>query len=215
MKRLLILKILLILGILIPMEVVALTPYTVPKVHHRIVLDGSLGEWKKDCAKTLGTRLHMLWDAVSVQEGLAGYFKVAPEGNKKTEWSFSFFPRNLSSYSKMQLSIPPAEKQSFYKQGADSLSAEWIIPWDSITVDSSGLYRVGIEAFDNLGDTLDPLILSGRVFSGKANASWAKVFSKGIFLVILLIFLFFLQKKAKINQYRSRSGNGRSPTRPR
>ena len=102
----------------------------------------------------------------------------------------------------MDLRIGAKADQTFYRTaqaGAtpdSSLVAEWVIPWDSITVDSSGVYQIGLMAFDGCKDTLRPVIFTGRKFVPQ-KASWGKVYTKGLSLAVLIVFLYYYQQRTK------------------
>ena len=96
----------------------------------------------------------------------------------------------------------PKADQTFYRvAGAgvmpdSSMAAEWVIPWDSITTDSSGAYQIGLLAFDGCKDTLRPVIFTGRKFAPQ-KASWGKVYTKGLSLAVLIVFLYYYQQRTK------------------
>ncbi len=180
----------------------ALTTYSITKTGRRVQLDGFLLEWIKDSAKTLGTDTRWTWDALNTKEGLTGYFKAPASAG--SDWSFAFLPQRLSTYSKMNLRFSPDSAKSFFRvslPGASldsSMVAEWVIPWRNIAIDSlTGDYKVGVMAFDGRGDTLPPVVFTGRAFREKTQAPWGKVYSKAVVLLILLIALFYVQKKVK------------------
>ncbi len=182
-----------------------ITTYTVTKSGRRVQLDGFLIEWKLDSAKSMGAASLWKWDALGTKEGLTGYFSGPCAAG--ADWTFSFLLHHLSPYSVLKLSFSPDAAQSFFRisqpgGGSDSITtAEWVIPWDSISLDSSGTYQVGIFGYNTHGDTLQPMILSGHVFQGKAASPWGKVYFKGVFLAVLVGVLFYVQKKNK-NKFR-------------
>ena len=167
-----------------------------------VQLDGFLLEWNKANAKPWKNSSLWAWDAIATKEGVTGYFK-AIKPLACNGWNFTFLPRQLSVYTSMKLSASPVAPQTFYRvsQGggaADSaVAAEWIIPWDSLGLDTTGSYRIGITGLDSCGDTLEPLILTGTAPRASTPVPWSKVYSKGILLAGLLIVLYFLQRSAK------------------
>jgi hypothetical protein len=182
-------------------DALSMTDFTVARTGRKVQLDGFLLEWPKDSAKKMSADWPWRWDAINTAEGLTGYFKApASVGD---DWTFSFLPQRLSPYSKMVLSFSSDSGQSFYRVSRpggspdSSITAEWVIPWSGIAVDSLGDYRVGIVARDGRGDTLPAVVLSGRAFREKAASQWGKVYLKAIFLVALLLLLFYVQRKVK------------------
>ena len=201
-----------IMSLVVIFNAFPLTTFTITKTGRSVQLDGFLLEWIKDSAKDMGSDSRWTWDALNTKEGLTGYFKApAVAGN---DWTFTFLPERLSSYSKMQMFFSPDSSRPFYRvsQPANSLdssiAAEWVIPWKNILLDSLGEYKVGVVAFNGRGDTLPAMVLCGHAFlHEKSTAPWKKVHAKAILLAILLIALFYVQKKAKkLAMKKKRSG---------
>ena len=166
-----------------------------------IQLDGFLLEWKKADARPLSQGSFWYYDACNTREGLTGYFTTASD-SLCSPWKFRFLHHRLSSYVYMELQTRTDSSKPFYRissgegSAEKGLVAEWLIPWDSIWHDSSGVYQVGLFAFDTCGDTLQPVIFTGHVYRQKAPA-WGGVYAKGILLGVLMIMLFILQKRAR------------------
>jgi len=167
--------------------------YSVTKTGRMIQLDGFLMEWKKDSAKTLGSAMQWHWDAVATKEGLAGYI-TAPAALPCSVWTSTLYTRNLSPYSHMDIHSTAALTSGFYRisRGKESVIAEWVLPWDSIAVDSSGRYIIGCVISTQCGDTLAPIVFTGQKYR-EQKAGWGAVYSKGIMLTILLAFVLFSQ----------------------
>jgi hypothetical protein len=176
--------------------------YSVVKSGRMVQLDGFLLEWNKDSAKALEAGFPWLWDALATKEGFTGYFKTL-KPPRCSSWTFTFLPRRLSPYSRMIATIAADAAQTFYRLALpvnspdSSLVMEWVLPWDSIAVDSSGRFQIGLVAGDSCGDTLQPVIFNGRAYRAAAAAPWEKVYSRGIVLALLLAILYYLQKTAK------------------
>ena len=176
--------------------------YSVNKSGRMVQLDGFLLEWNKDSAKTLGAGFPWLWDALATKEGFTGYFKTQ-KPPRCPSWTFTFLPRRLSPYTRMIATTIADAAQTFYRLALpensqdSSVVVEWVLPWDSIAVDSSGRFQIGLVASDSCGDTLRPAIFNGRAYRAAATTPWGKVYSKGIILALLLAILYYLQKTAK------------------
>jgi hypothetical protein len=166
-----------------------------------IQLDGFLLEWKKADARPLAQGSFWYYDVCNTREGLTGYFTTARDP-VCGPWTFRFLHHRLSPYVYMELQSRPDSSKPFYKISSTAvdaekgLAAEWLIPWDSIWHDTTGVYQVGLFAFDTCGDTLQPLIFTGHVYHQKAPM-WGGVYVKAIVLGLLMILLFFLQKRAR------------------
>jgi hypothetical protein len=195
-------KFLLIILTFYAANVFAVEVHAIGKSGRMVQLDGFLMEWRKDSAKVLGADSLWQWDALNTREGLAGYFKTTSRHVQCPDWTFRFLPHRLSPYKNMDLRMGPKADQTFYRTaqaGAtqdSSLVVEWVIPWDSITVDSSGAYQIGLMAFNGCGDTLQPVIFTGSKFTSQ-KAQWGKVYMKGLSLAVLIVFLFYYQKWTK------------------
>jgi len=175
--------------------------HAVAKNGRQIQLDGFLLEWKKADERPLGPDSTWLWDVINTREGLTGYFK-ADKLTCQGPWTFRFLPCRLSPYHAMEIRTDAVGSDSFFRvthgdagQGRDVV-CEWIIPWKNICLDSGGAYQIGLFTFDACKDTLQPLILTGRMYNPK-KASWGGVYGKTILLGVLLVLLFFLQKSTR------------------
>lgn len=182
-------------------DALPMTTFTIAKTGRKVQLDGFLIEWPKDSAKKMSPDSPWRWDAMNTREGLTGYFKApASVGN---DWTFSFLPQRLSSYSKLVVSFSSDSGQSFYRisrpgnNSDSSVIAEWVIPWTRIAVDSLDDYKVGIVANNDRGDTLPAMVLSGRAVRENGPSSWGRVYLKAILLGALVTMLFYVQKKIK------------------
>ncbi len=104
----------------------------------------------------------------------------------------------------------PADDYYSFEQsheGADPSSiTEWLIPWDSIFIDSSDHYEVGIVASDNCGKTCNPLVLSGKRSNETKNGIFTRKVNMQIITIVILLFLFLrLRARAKkLNNRRNR-----------
>jgi hypothetical protein len=163
--------------------------YNVNKSGRMVQLDGFLLEWNRDSAKALTCNSCWMWDAINTREGLTGYFKTLnrPKCNR---WTFKFFPGKNA----VILSTSPNVGQSLCKviqsDVDSSISAEWIIPWDKITIDQSGAYRIEFTASDTCGDTLVPIIFKGhKVFGNKKNSYGNIYIFAGTAAAFFLLFL--------------------------
>jgi hypothetical protein len=206
-----VLDFLVILFLLFPFNGFAVNIQPVSKSGRMVQLDGFLLEWNKDSAKALAGGYPWAWDAMATKEGFTGYVKTT-KALTCHDWTFTFLARRLSPYASMKMSTSPDQPQTFYRlnlpnAGPDSsLAVEWVIPWDSVTVDTSGAYQIGLMAVDSCGDTLTPVIFNGHAYTAEKTSPWGKVYSKGIFLAVLLAALYYLRrstgKKFKLKRKR-------------
>jgi hypothetical protein len=160
----------------------------------QIQLDGFLLDWQNNAQK-LGSDSLWQWDVINTREGLTGYFKTSKPPNCSL-WQFAFLPHQLSPYKRINITSNAENKTGIARVNRDSSNTiviEWIIPWDSISHDSAGLYQVGLFAYDACGDSLAPVIMSGHVFKA-IKPLWSGVYAKAVLLGILLVLLFVMQK---------------------
>jgi hypothetical protein len=179
----------------------AVDVHSVSRNGRSIQLDGFLLEWKQSDARLLSNDSLWRYDVVNTREGLTGYFASTIHA-KCGLWKFRFLPHRLSPRAGMDLAASLDSGHSFYRTAPLSdipgggIAAEWIIPWDSIWHDSSGMYQVGLFAFDTCGDTINPLILTGHVYQ-EPRPRWGGVYLKAIMLGVMMIVLYYLQQQAR------------------
>jgi hypothetical protein len=160
----------------------------------KIQLDGFLLEWKTQNALTWGKNDQKWnWGIITTPEGLSGYF--LSKGNVKCRnWFFTIDPGKADPVS---ITIPDSAHHSSYyaiddkfSEGSGGLTVEWVIPWDSIGIDTLGAYAVKLSAVNNCGDTLDPLLITGKkekapgVFS---SALISRILLAGALLSVLIV----------------------------
>jgi len=174
---------------------------SVDRIGRSVQLDGFLLEWNKRDAAPLSNNSLWTYDVLNTREGLTGYFASAGR-TRCGLWKFRFLPHRLSPYSFMEMAASLDSLRPFYRTAplagaaAGGIAAEWVIPWDSISHDSAGAYQVGVFAFDTCGDTIAPLILTGKMYHRKP-APWGGVYAKAVFLGAMMVVLFWLQKKTR------------------
>jgi hypothetical protein len=182
-------------------SVFAVQVFPVTKDGRQIQLDGFLLEWKKADTRPLGADSSWSWNVINTKEGLTGYFRSEKKLQCKS-WTFRFLPCRLSPYQSMEIRFDSTAAGTFYRvTHADSgqreaVVCEWIIPWKTVCHDSAGGYQVGLFAFDACGDTMPPVILTGRLYNPK-NVQWGGVYVKFILLGGLMILLFYLQRSTR------------------
>lgn len=161
----------------------------------KIQLDGFLLEWKTQNALTWGKNDQKWnWDIISTPEGLSGYF--LSKGNVKCRnWFFTIDPGKKTA--PVSITIPDSGHHSSYyaiddkfSGGNGGLTVEWVIPWDSIGIDTQGAYAVKLSAVNSCGDTLDSLLITGKkektpgVFS---SALISRILLAGVLLSVLIV----------------------------
>jgi hypothetical protein len=166
--------------------------------------DGFLPEWSPEEARTLGEDTTLAWDALNTPEGLAGYVRFSPR-SACSSWTVTFFPDMRALQRPLAMRVDTAGEGWFYSvyewedDTTGMLSAEWVIPWDTIRVDSTGEYEIGMYAASACGDTLEPVILTGN---RAAREGTRGVFGPGLLARIaivaaLLVLYLVLQARAR------------------
>jgi|WetSurMetagenome_2_1015567.scaffolds.fasta_scaffold332217_2 hypothetical protein len=132
-----------------------------------IQLDGFLIDWKEKERHSWSGSDKWYWDAVNTPEGVAGYFYNAAD--RCSTWTFSIDARHdalRSQFIEVSGSGGGA-KQGFYRSSRETHGSdvtrivEWIIPWDSVAIDSSGTYAFHVAGMSACGDTLRRLFFTG------------------------------------------------------
>lgn len=132
-----------------------------------IQLDGFLVDWKEKERRTWQGSDQWCWDAVNTPEGLAGYFHNA--GDRCKPWTFYIDARNGALRPRIvsvdDTGVETGRNFAYTSLAVDSsafcLTLEWVIPWDSLAVDSAGTYTVSVAGRSACGDTLQSLLLTG------------------------------------------------------
>jgi len=132
----------------------------------RIQLDGFLIEWKENNRHAWSGSDNWYWDAINTPEGVAGYFYSAAV--RCSSWTFHADARQPCS-----MTVPDTDtgkmKNVFFcanrtpQAKGFTLTVEWILPWDSVAVDSGGTYAVHVTGNSTCGDTLQPLLVTGSI----------------------------------------------------
>jgi hypothetical protein len=145
----------------------------------RIQLDGFLIDWKENGRRAWGGSGGWYWDALNTPEGVAGYFSNAAA--RCSAWTFSLValagasgPRVIAvtdtgSGTMQDFSCVSREP----RDSAAAVTVEWILPWDSVALDSDGTYAVQVAGASACGDTLQPMLLAGSAGGRRGRGSEA------------------------------------------
>lgn len=149
----------------------------VERFGRRIQLDGFLMEWNPKDSRIWRDGTSFFWDAVNTPDGLAGYFKSESAVND-VDWSFMIIPQGDVEPLLMKNSADTSSANDFYRFDQNLLDSlkmvvcEWLIPWSRLGADSSGRYTFIASGWNESGDSLHPLLITGSkektqsVFSG-------------------------------------------------
>ena len=185
--------------------------FMVEKNGRSIQVDAFLLEWHEQDADTLSQGdFSFIWDAVNTPEGLAGYIWYKHQDTCSLS-SLKIYPRLSSMDRCMTIILDTAVAESpFYaieksiKEADASITAEWLIPWDSMSIDNNGQYCVGLVAASSCKDTLKPITLSGK-YTGELRAGSKKtnrITLQLISIAVLLAVFLMLRARAKKLQKR-------------
>jgi hypothetical protein len=152
----------------------------------RIQLDGFLIDWKEKNRRTWSGSDNWYWDALNTPEGVAGYF--CNEAVRCSSWTFHADARRPCA-----MKVPDTDtgktKNSFFCANLTSgftLTVEWVIPWDSMAVDSGGTYAIHVTGNSTCGDTLQPLLITGSSDSLKDRGGLMSRFAEWSILIAAL-----------------------------
>ena len=169
-----------------------------------IQLDAFLIEWNTNNVKKIKGKIPIFWDAMNTSQGIVGYFRF-PVNDSCEKIVIDIFPslkKVKRSFSIQIDTIHPSEKyyavEKIDNKEGKSVITEWIIPWDSIPVDSMGNYGIGFFTHNACGDTIQPIIFKG----GKLAHTNASKYTKQIFIqitsiAVLLVLFIILKKRIK------------------
>ena len=179
---------------------------TVDRTGREIQVDAFLLEWKEEDSKKFEQgAFTFTWDAINTPQGLAGYIWY--------EYSDTCYITTVHFHTQtdfpdrhMKLIIDTAiSEQAFYaldksvKDSATSVTAEWLIPWDSMSVTAEGQYEIKLTAYSSCKDTIKPFTLSGQYLikkRGGKNYS-QRIVMQVISIAILLALFIMLKSRAK------------------
>lgn len=185
--------------------------FAVDKTGRSIQVDAFLLEWNEEDSDTINQGVFsFIWDAVNTPEGLAGYIWYKHKDTCSLS-SFKMYPQvsSMDRYMTMVMDTGVAEP-GFYaieksiKEGITSVTAEWLIPWDSIPIDDEGQYSVGLTATSSCEDTLKPITLSGKhtIEQGESSNLTTRITLQVISIAVLLAIFLMLRARAKKLQKR-------------
>lgn len=172
---------------------------TVDHQGRRIQLDGFLLEWNAQNAVVWKNK-DQLWyvDAIITPEGFSGYIR---SDSAVSCSSWTFFLQQPSGTKPIQFKIPSSEssiykvdRKTFDSQGIINL--EWLIPWESINLDSAGNYRFVLTGQSDCGDSLSPLQISGSK-NGQKEVSLGSLILRAVLIIILIVIYLVLNAKIR------------------
>jgi hypothetical protein len=159
----------------------------------RIQLDGFLLDWVKKGQHVWRGSGGWVWDAINTPEGVAGYFHCGVVSC--SSWNFFIDPRRLTARPwKMHLDSSSQSGNHHYRaQRTDrdslfSVTFEWLVPWDSLALDSSGNYAIHCIGENGCGDSIPPFIIVGT--RNAASSFLPPRFKTRVALIVALLALF-------------------------
>jgi hypothetical protein len=186
--------------------------YHVDQSGKPIQVDAFLIEWKSYDSDTSEGAISVIWDAINTSQGVAGYIRYSSDDScLLTE--IKIFPDMNNFYDALKISFDSTvDEASFYayeisqEKNTTSITTEWMIPWDSIPVDSLNQYEVGVIVSNSCGDIIKPFTLFGNRFTDKNGRVFTpKVIAQIITIIILLLLFLRLKAKArKLNLHRKK-----------
>ncbi len=191
---------------------VAQQNYFVKEHERRIQLDGFLLEWKSSSSKNWYKDSLWLWDVINTPEGITGYFKskMTPECS---DWTFTF--KNNDNSRKFIIAIRKDTlnkgNSDFYQIDRQTLSTsgivivEWVIPWDSLKIDSSGLYKIHVTGVSACGDSLAEITMSGNQKISKSRSVWSGTAIRFVMIAVLAIVFIYMRRKVRKKRSRKKS----------
>ena len=180
----------------------------IDRAGRRIQLDGFLMDWNEGARRPWPGSNEWFWDAINTPEGVAGYFYgAAPRCSSCT---FYIDARRLTGEPRKMSSKVRGKTGGFYAvnqargDSSSALTVEWIIPWDSVAVDSAGTYVINLAGTSACGDTLQPLLITGSMKSQKREGPLPPHFASRLlqFALLLGVFIWLQFRVRKTNHHR-------------
>ncbi|MBD3390770.1 MAG: hypothetical protein GF418_01935 [Chitinivibrionales bacterium] len=171
----------------------------------RIQSDGFLLEWRVDKARVAGDAPAIRWDAMNTPGGLAGYFRYEA-ADSCGPWTFRFYPVPGAWHRYLEIKADTAVPAGalhgvdmVHTDSATHVALEWIVPWDTLHVDSSGEYALAIGGFGPCGDSMPGMLVSGvRRVPGPCSGIWSpRVITQFLVIAVLLVLYLVLRGRAK------------------
>ncbi|MGD9202428.1 MAG: hypothetical protein PVI26_12750 [Chitinispirillia bacterium] len=175
--------------------------YTIDTRGRPIQLDAFLIEWNINGVKKSISKIPVFWDAMKTPQGVAGYFRF-PVNDSCEIISIDIFPSLFKAkllYS-IQIDTIPSSGNYYAVEITDNIEGksvvtEWIIPWDSIPVDSTGKYEIGFFTRNGCGDTIVPIVFNGVKTADKNTSIYTKQIIIQIISITVLLTLFIILKR--------------------
>jgi hypothetical protein len=89
------------------------------------------------------------------------------------------------------------------KDSVTSITTEWLIPWDSMSVTADGQYEIKLTAYTSCKDTLNPVTLTGQYLikkRGRKNYSQRIVIQVISIAILLALFIMLKSRAKKLNR---------------
>ncbi len=163
----------------------------------RIQLDGILIEWDVAEARVLSAEHTILFDAIQTPEGLTGYIRF-PAADTCDNWRFRF----QSGEEQWELVPRTSVDQPFYafEREADTLgNFEWILPWQKLETDTSGVFRATMKGDNGCGDSTQLVSLVGPTPAERVSetSSYGALGVQVALIIILLVGFLYLRLRAR------------------
>ncbi len=163
-----------------------------------IQLDGFLIDWQETMRKPWAGSSLWFRDAAATPEGLAGY--AISRSPSCSTWTIFFVAREPSQ-PPLSMKIPAADTATGSYcvrherlNGIATLTIEWLVPWDSITVNAWGDYAVRLWGLSSCGDSLATIAMAGTIKPRSGKDSLQKMLAlRFVLLAIMLGFFIGLQ----------------------
>ncbi|MBD3421526.1 MAG: hypothetical protein GF398_15515 [Chitinivibrionales bacterium] len=179
--------------------------FEVKKTGRRIQLDGFLLEWDSKQFRTWQGAPGIAYAAISTPEGLTGAFTFA-KSISCSSWTFKVFADMRALHRSIRIKYAGDSASSpFFASSADSTAmrqgaVEWIIPWDTIRVDTTGRFQAGMFGYSACGDTISSLTISGQRPVDRGNGLSVltpRLMIQATIIAILLVLFIILKMKTR------------------
>ena len=160
-----------------------------------IQLDGFLIDWPEKMRRQWTGSTIWFWDAAATPEGVAGYCtsKSAPCSSWTIDvaaWELSRSPWEMKNLNGGDAHSDRYRARHESHNGVNTITIEWLIPWDSIAVNSGGAYAIHVAGRSVCGDNLAPFFLNGNIHDMNERIPLPRMFTARLIIIAIMLGLF-------------------------
>lgn len=176
---------------------------TIDRYGRNIQVDGYLMEWHERDVDTCQGTVSFMWDVINTSIGLAGYIRYRYD-DSCSKIGIQVYPQMGSMHRFRTMDVDTHSVEQFLyavdksgDNGDTTVIAEWLLPWEQVTLDPMGRYEIGLVSFNSCEDTAPPIILTGSNVADEGKIVTNKIIVQIIIILILFISFIVLKTRAR------------------